>query len=236
MQAVPTLVNLGVRAAPYVSSGLRRLRQRLMGTHTSTADAGHIGRVFRPDTKIYAGRGEMHAVDVTTNQEIINTPNPILLNGCARGDDIADRTGRRIQMKGLVYQFNAWQKTSGVIANVRYIIVYDRQPNGAAPNWTDVMATASTQTLTNFTNRGRFKILKNELLTFPAVGGQDRAVNQYRKGYIKLNLPCEFGSGSTGAIGDFTRGSLYMFYIGENATGSSAQELRFQSRVYFKDM
>jgi len=183
-----------------------------------------------------ASPGELHAIDVTTSSEVISvTPVFALLNGCTRGDDVADRTGRRIHMKRLDYYINVWQKTTAPLQNVRVWVFYDRRPNGAICAFTDLMTSAAVTCQPNFSNRDRFKILLNKIFTFPPIAG-GAGVNQLIHGSIRLNLPVDFGSGNAGTVADMGIGSLYLVAIGESGTGNSANDMRAVTRVTFSDL
>jgi len=182
-----------------------------------------------------ATHGELHAVDVNILQEIVNTPSIFLLNGTVRGDDIADRTGRRIMMKTLILRVNAWQESASPLQNVRFWVVYDRQPNGSALSPSDVLTAASVQSLPVFNNRDRYVILVDKMMTFPAVGGNDAATNQTATWVLPLNRRVDYNTGSAGTVADIQQGSLYLMVCGEGAASPNANQLRAQSRVIFAD-
>lgn len=173
----------------------------------------------------------------------------VLINSIAAGDDINNRDGREVMLKsfevrGIIYE------AAGAAAHAaslgRILVVYDNQPNGAAPANIDILsdtaATAISDTnpagvlFMNLNNRKRFKVLAAEDYSFGTVGASNveteaaYPVSIYRK----CNLPCVFSSSSSG-IGAITTGALYVFLVGTTgAAGAGVINFFGRARVRFQ--
>jgi len=139
----------------------------------------------------------------------------------------------------------------------RIIIVYDRQTNGAAPAWGDVIAgvtsagAASTNALDgiNMSNRERFKVLCDEQVLLPSItdaggagvltnvaaldtSGPSNKFNFDR--FIPLrNLETHYKA-TAGAVGDIATGGIFIATV-SNAI-DSAWQFSYTSRLRFDDL
>lgn len=167
------------------------------------------------------------------------TGSVLLLNGVATGTDFTDRIGRKICMKSILVRGVSTPQDGITTARmVRMMIVYDSQPNSAAPAVTDVLLTAAAWSPNNLNNRDRFRVLVDKLQWH---GGGDTTagtsfsdhnssiVNKYKK----INLETVFdGTGAT--ISDIQSGSLYMITVGTTAAGTGGV-FNGRVRVRFTD-
>lgn len=200
-----------------ISAGYGYLRNRNAG-------------VVRAEKKVIDLNQAVYAVENTGTQLA-------LLNGCVAGSQNFNRIGRKIQLKSLQIR-GYFLATDDTVANTfaRMVIVYDKQPNGAAPTWANIITsqniagtTSSTATdMVNLDNRDRFEIIRDKTYTLSA---KDTTATQAYSGsptiicvedFVKLGKreTC-FNAGTAGTIGDITSGSLYVFFIASqpNATG-----------------
>ena len=151
----------------------------------------------------------------------------------AQGTAATERVGRRIIMKSLwVRWVFSMAATSAGTSGVRILIVYDKQTNGAAAATTDVVDTDVIQSFKNLGNERRFVTLMDEHIKCLGTQGPQSVFGQK---FIKLNLPAEFNSGTTGAISDVQTGSLLM-YVWQNGNIITAGPLStIITRVRFAD-
>lgn len=204
-------------------------------------------------------RPEIKTVDVNQVVHTLSTAgNVTLLNGLIEGVDANQRVGRRVNLKSI--KIHMWWATSATPAAIvdthcRYILVYDRQPNGAAPTWPDIMqninvasATASdSMSNPNPTNFDRFLILRDGQRSYvpstialaPHQPAQDDSsfVKQTEQWYVKLNgLESTYIAGAgAGTIADFRTGSLYFFTLGSNAAANSVVTCTITARCRYSD-
>lgn len=171
----------------------------------------------------------------------------VLVNVPITGSDYNNRIGRKITnrslyIRGSIFMRSAMQMSAAPLVAqyvdaqlCRMILFCDSQPNGAAPNVTDLLDSASPGAQLNPNNRDRFRVIKDKLFTFDPLVLQpyvaaDPGPIQYGycalnrtiypiKMYKKLNIETVFNQGVAGGIGDINTNALYLFFIGSADNG-----------------
>jgi len=179
-------------------------------------------------------RTEWKAVSASVSGTLDSTGALYLLNGIARGDDIAERIGRQVTIRSLEYRImGQCTKTTGERQVCRIMFVYDTQTNGAALTIAQVLNSVDVYSPRNLENRTRFKVLKDwtfvvqEYLSDPSIA--------IFKGYLKLFLPMVFNNGDAGTVADITTGSLYCIVLGKKAAGATAGATEGTVRIRYTD-
>lgn len=178
-----------------------------------------------------------------------------LMNGLSFGTDNNNRVGRKIWMKYLHIKGIIQASTVGTVPSdqfVRVMCVYDLTPNGAAfakadllQNVTQSGGTSSDgDTFLNVNNRGRFRILLDQMWAMPIQTGITFGSSTYFAMGAPTVQPLDlviivdeeavYNGGDTGTISDINSGALYMF--GVNRTATSYYQLDFTSRLEFSDI
>jgi len=197
----------------------------------------------------YSMRVEKKVIDINTTQFNIEATGTQLqlLNGCIAGSQNFNRIGRKITMKNLQIrgQFLLTDDTT-LMTVVRMIVVYDKQPNGAAPTFANIIQSQNISgtaeslfaSFVNLDNRDRFEIVRDYQYS---LGSRSTVATQsiaQGPGVICVNefIPLGgrevvFNAGTAGTVGDITTGALYAFFISNtpNATGCISQ-LSFRTR------
>jgi len=181
--------------------------------------------------------GELKFVDttITTAVPINGTFNAgTLLNGMANGSDASTRIGRKVNIKSLLLRWSFRLSTTTTAGgNIRFIVVYDKQSNAAAPVITDILLADAFDSPNNLSNRDRFVTLMDVIT--PAIGTSgDYAVAGV--GYKRLNLETMFNAGSAGTIGDITSGSIYVFAASSNSFLTTALVQLTRARIRYSDV
>lgn len=179
-------------------------------------------------------------VDVALTGYAFDTTGSIaLLNTVAQGASVSQRVGKKIILKSLQCHGTANSGATTTIADITYIIVYDKRPTGALPAITDILNTANSNSFNNDVNSGRFKILKrvDDCMTgnnvTPATGNEARDTSFY----LKLRgLPTVYKALGTGVIGDIEEGALYLVTVGSVVAGPTAAGLTAGFRLRFIDV
>lgn len=208
-------------------------------------------RGFRPVGR--RTRGERKVIDLAVGNYAADATGTItLLNGCVQGSDYDERIGRKIVLssvfiRGCVLTELSGGPTAGVskAQMVRFVLFVDMQPNGAAPNVTDLLVSSNPRSQLNLNNRDRFKVIKDQCFVFDpyiyfdqaATQAEVTASNQIKqvKCYKKLNMETIFNSGNAGTIGDITSGALYMLWLGDISGGTADALAQLSTRVRFYD-
>ena len=164
----------------------------------------------------------------------------------AMGAAITQRVGAKIkwksvQIRGKIYP-NAGSTTTSLGS---LLIVYDRYPKGdAVPTPSQILASASSLSLLQDSNRTRFVIVRRlDFVCGPANGSGPQVENSvyFVDEYIKLRglsatyIGSDAGVGS-GGMGDIRTGALYALPIGDSdgSTGHVTADLNM--RVRFADI
>lgn len=227
--------------------GTRRPRPRVITTKTVTTGGGAGLPLGPPRTGGFYGpgvrrlRGERKAIDTSFAPAIMGSANAdiTLLNGVATGTDFTDRIGRKIIIRSLLIRAEIYPTitvNNQIGEQVRFMVVWDMQSNGAAPVTTDILKSATTAAPNNLNNRDRFKILVDKYLSFDPctytasslVNGspQTKVIKIYKPLYLETIY-----AGTTNAIGSIQSGSLWCFTLSGNGYVST----EWQARVRFED-
>lgn len=201
---------------------------------------------------------EVKLVDVTQTSSIFDTTatRVTCLNATSQGAAETNRIGRKIVLKSVMIRgyINQYQAGAAPINDfLRAILVYDRQPNGAAPVFSDIIqdvdqagTTSSTSMSSlNISNSDRFKVLRDWFWKVDVPGGatlvQAAQVSTdckefSLKAYVPLNgLETHYNGTNGGTIADITSGSLLLVTQGGASAANSQYRLTFVTRVRFTD-
>lgn len=226
----------------------RNVRRTFVRGATGATDSRHAARAIaiararglNAGTRgLQLARGEWKSVDTTISAMDVNTTGSLqLLNGMQQGAGIGNRVGAQILMRSIQFQgFSEAKITTGTEHQERVLIVYDRQANGAAPTFAQVLSATNAYAPRNLENRKRFKILYDRTFT---VGNRTVASHAdfgtVHRFYRKLRHPVEFNSGNAGTIADISSGSIYLLAYGSNAAGVTAGLLNGVVRIRFSDV
>lgn len=206
-------------------------------------------------------RPEMKSCDVVSASVAVSTTAQfILLNGVQEGSSFYNRIGRRISMRSLHLKFTLAPSGNGagVGETLRFMVIYDRQPNGAAPAISDLLLdydnTGATGTTVksgmNMNNSDRFVMLRDKILQIPNNGaavalsaGQEAIMDQFEeKGdfnwFVKLRgSEVHYKATSNPAvIGDIATGALYFVTYSNIAVATSGYNATYLARLRYSDL
>lgn len=194
-----------------------------------------------------------------TNVTVSTTATFTLVNGVQEGSSFYNRIGRRIAMKSLhlvgSFAFNQGMSTGGEYDRV--MLIYDRQPNGAAPTIADVLtdynnagATSTTSlSALNMNNSDRFMVLRDiRLATFENdAASPPNALNEafidYTTNRVNVNefvklkgLETHYRATTNPAvIGDIATGALWVVTFGSIPVATAPLDFNFQTRLRYWD-
>lgn len=163
------------------------------------------------------------------------------MSDIAQGTTESTRIGRQcfvnsIHIKGHVKPAASTNKHE----RLRFIVVHDRQCNGALPNWTDIFTAANVDAYRNISNVHRFNILLDKTWTLNKMPYWNSTTTVYqepvRSFFFNINLPrpgivMEFSS-TTGATTEKVTNNLLMMLISENDEGV---DIDMRTRLRFTD-
>lgn len=185
---------------------------------------------FQPNT--LRGGPESKNLDVagsvSSNLGAFVTPLVVsnLINLIGQGATENNRIGRKVTMTSLMCRWAFDGSADTVAQGMRIFVFYDKQPNGAFPNITDVLTSSSHTGLMNLNNADRFIVLHDELVNEMAITAAP--IGSF---YVKMNLDSVYQSNG-GTVADFATGAIYIAVA--NST-STTRTLSFRSRVRYYD-
>jgi len=156
------------------------------------------------------------------------------INAVQQGAAFYNRVGAKI--KEINAQLHFFVSTTATSGMWRYMLVYDRQPNGAFPAITDIIQVNDTgqvgvDTGVNIANKSRFAILRDKRIPIDQASARSWQINEF----VPLQCETEYGA-STGLIGDLRTGSL-LFLVFDSAYNTDAviAVSNFNSRIRYND-
>lgn len=190
---------------------------------------------------------------MATNDDVVP------LNLIQAGTGSWNRVGRVLTMKSVrmraeVHVRYPTTKTDTFSRQLRYIIVYDSQPNGTLPVKSDIIQwknqsgteTGAWSAFLSYDNMQRFTILKDDTITFEtpprvfdnagAPVGQV-AVEKFIECYLPLNHITNYKAESTpSTISDISTGALYCVFLTDQITASAShsEPLLSVQNAYFR--
>jgi len=180
------------------------------------------------------------------------------VNGTSAGSNDFQRVGRSAKLHSIHFKGGIYPSgNSGTTAGewLRILLVYDRQPNGAVPSYSDIMQTVDatgnfSSTAFDFKNLGnaeRFLILRDHNVQVPCTSSttagtyfqanqlQDPNQSLMFDDYVKLeNLPVQY-KGVDASISSIATGALYVVTCGSQAVASAGCTLNYVTRVMYSD-
>lgn len=205
---------------------------------TTAPRSGGLVPSYRGYTPRAFSRGEWKFLDLTVNNAMDTTGAMLLLNGLQPGSSASQRIGMKVSIRSLEMKLIGFATAgTGVDQEHRWLVLLDRQANGAAPAaLTDFLAAGNTKGLRNLANRRRFKIVLDKRYYVNSAGepGAARVFNVYMK--FRRPLIVEYNAGVTGTVADIVSNSLFLVLIGQQAAGATAGTLQGYVRIRYTDM
>ncbi len=178
---------------------------------------------------------EYKCIDNTFSNQAVDSATPIIseITNVAQGDTATSRDGNQIKLTQVV--INLLFTLRGVNTGMRYILVHDKQTNGAAFTMGDLLASTGVQqslvSALNIDNKYRFRVLADKKFTLTDSGANKKVV---KKIFIpNLNIRMRF-DGITNSITDITSSSLALVLLSED-TGAASPLMSAFIRVRFVD-
>lgn len=162
------------------------------------------------------------------------------LTNMAQGDTNITRTGNSIALKS--FHLKGVLKRDSTVPGeiVRVMLVLDKDnAAGTIPNITDVVASSGVYSFRNMDYARRFTVLMDRTYTYQT-DKPNVVIEFWKKFYMKkdkrgrpvISHHCLF-DGST--ANNFTRNHIYLYVIGNTATGSTASDFTYSTRIRFYD-
>lgn len=203
---------------------------------------------------IYNRRPELKSVDTVISSLLSTTVVFNLVNLLRLGNDDYQRIGREIKMRSLTITGGVIdiRQSSQASDFFRYMVIYDRQANGAVPTLQNILTSVSSAgAATNAANAGRnedmrdrFKILLDKYWGIPndTNGGSSAAGQRVTghfpstiKHYIPLHGAVTKYVSDANDITQVGAGALYIMTFGDIAAGNANYTLKCNARLTYSD-
>lgn len=251
--AISRIVREDVARAAAASRGRRQASyalRRIIGNTSGT------GRPLLANGRGTLGIGEVKFFDTDVTNPVVSDPYGLQLVSSATSAEPANafagltvvnkvlqgatgynRIGNKIQIKSVHLKFTVRAAGSSPGTNqMRYMVVMDRQPNGAFPLLSDILSdNISTapgfHSGINMANRDRYVVMRNQYRSFSPAATNTYVVDEY----IRCKCDTTFkASGNT--IGDISSGAIYFIAFAETSASTSYVTLSdFHSRIRYLD-
>lgn len=195
-------IRTGMAAIPYLIKSVRLLKQLV--------------------------NSEEHYIDIASNATYNNAGSIVYLSSVAVGDTDVTRTGNKVLFKDIVFRFNLYGSSGSLNTTTRVILFIDKECDGATPNVTDLLMSASPLSPININFSKRFVILKTWLITFSSSGKNDYS----NKCYKVLNFHGNW-DGTSNVIADAKENQLFALFISDTAVNNPGYSM--YSRIKFYD-
>lgn len=149
------------------------------------------------------------------------------LNIIVQGTSQVTRIGRKIQMVSFSLKY-IFKSTAGTPGNIRIMVVYDKQTNGALPVVTDILLNNSIVSHNNLNNSDRFITVCDVISPLQ----QNTLQPIFSTINRKINLDTMFST-TAGVITDITSGGLFVMMIPSD--GLITDTVDIQTRLRFTD-
>lgn len=208
-----------------------RFRKRRFGNRWPRRSLA--GKAFNLAKKaLVQNKPEIMNTDATATISVVGgTPSIVNIGGATQGVTENMRKGNEMKYVDLLARIIVQQEVGNTVTtNVRYIILLDRQPNGAVPAITQVLATsASIISPLNRDYRLRFQILVDKIYTL----NNSESFSTNETHYRRLTGIKETYNGLTSAIVDISTNSLIQIIMSDSPGIGNICE--YFTRVKFTD-
>lgn len=171
--------------------------------------------------------------EVELDSTIFNTGTVQCQNLLGQGDSSVTLDGQQARFKSLqCYCLTKMQADTPAVCRIIYFI--DLQARGTAPTMADVLQTGVTSYPVtcprNLDNRKRFLILKDHIFTLTPM----QPIREF-KYYRKLDLKTVYDTSPAGDISDIQSNPIYILFLSDQPSGSTAPIISHTSRLRFID-
>ncbi len=199
---------------------------------------GYYGRFRGPHAeKKFKDSAQSSVVITTAGLELFST-----LVTVAQGDLETSRDGRQCLITDIHFRMHIFMPVQSLTSNehdfVRFVVVLDKQCNGAAPAIDDIIESADIDAFRSLEHSRRFRTLYDKTHSFwPTAGCGNGTTNfvLYNDRYFQINLTPPGGilmeydtSASTGVISTRTSNNIFVWAISKHAIARIAGRARIR--------
>lgn len=147
--------------------------------------------------------------------------NQTLVSGLSLGNTATTRNGQSVKWTNYQYDLRISMGTVSQVTYIRFMIVQDRVPNGAAFATGDlfqaaVSGTDFTTSLYNVGNERRFIIYSDQMVSMNSAN----SLTHMFQGRLLVNAHTEYNTGNAGTIADIQTGSFYFLFLSNQSVNT----------------
>lgn len=183
-----------------------------------------------PEWKDFTGTATALNPAVTTEWSVGQ-----FLAAITQGAGAGQRIGRKVTLKSILIRYNA------VNVATRFVVVYDRSPDGIVPLPTTIFQVNSVNSVQNLEQSDRFWIMKDVYVArdnFSNVTTGAAVISQVLGScFISLGAGLQQGWNNTagGTIADCTSGAVYLYAVQASNVIAAAPIMNYTYRVRYTD-
>jgi len=176
--------------------------------------------------KVPYPKSEIKHLQTTGNNAVSTTMQVAdLCYQITQGSGVSNRIGNEILIKNVQVRGHVTASTTTVLQHCRLVLIYDKQPNGAYPAFTDIYLAASCDSLPRLDIANRFIIFKEwyfpiEGYVTASITGGGISSSYLIDENIPVNCPIKYGA-NAGAVADLRSGNLFFMQIGDVAAAAT---------------
>ena len=181
-------------------------------------------RVSKPELKYH---------DVSISGAVTTTPTIDSLTLIAQGTTSMTREALQIKMHSMEFKWLCYSNnTHDDLHRLRYVIVQDRDNQGAQPAWTDVFESASLEALREkHQTRGRFTIWLDKVITLPCPVRSGKDVRRSGRYFKRFKKPIVINYvDSTASDASTTKNAFFLLILSDDASNGPALTGTFRIR------
>lgn len=160
---------------------------------------------------------------------------PFLVNGVVQGVTGGQRIGRKVNFKSMQYRLSITNGTgiaaTPSVTQVRVLVLYDRQTNGALPALTEIFSpTATFDALIALQESKRWVILSDKTYQNDSTAGSVLSI----KCFEKMAMETQY-NGAGGVVVDVAYGGIYILIAHNGGAFTTAPTVDGNFRLRFTD-
>lgn len=207
-------------------------------------------KTYKKRERLTAPAPEMKHFDTALAATTINTSGLVTsasINLIPRGTSADERIGRQVTVRKIMVrgsiELRAQEDPAQTANKFRVVLYLDKQANGTAATWLDVMQSADIDSFRELENNKRFRILHDKFHTLNVGGGGQNSagtktwaeVYRHVEMYVDCNIKLEFGDTATPTIADMRSGNIGIMVIAREPQTTNTPRIEYITRLRYTD-
>lgn len=213
---------------------------RIQRVQNASFQAAVSKAIVKQKEKTSTGYVDTGAVGAAVAREFNASGYIDFVSGVSQGDSETKHPNKKFLLKGLYVRGALYNKSAGTSNLCSLVVVQDLEPTGSTPAVTDIFTACDNIVYAQLNPAGsaRFRILhrRNWALNGTPSDSAQAAGLIFVNEYFDLKKIEVTTKTSSNDIGSVQKNAIYLLYLGNNATGTSAAQMNFSTRLTFIDL